>query len=34
MSPAGFVRAAVTEFSRYASEEDWATLTSSISDSS
>ena len=34
MSPAGFVRAAVTEFSRFAAEEDWATLTSSIRDSS
>lgn len=33
MSPAGFVRSAVADFSRYASEEDWATLTSSIRDS-
>ena len=33
LSPAGFVRAAVADFSRFASEEDWATLTSSIRDS-
>ena len=26
-SPAAFVRAAVSDFSRFASEEDWATLT-------
>lgn len=32
MTPAGFVRAAVADFSRFASEEDWATLTSSIRD--
>ena len=31
--PAGFVRAAVADFSRFASEEDWATLTSSMRDS-
>jgi hypothetical protein len=33
MTPAGFVRAAVADFSRLAAEEDWATLTSSIRDS-
>ncbi len=33
LSPAGFVRAAVADFSRLASEEDWATLTSSLRDS-
>lgn len=33
LSPAGFVRMAVADFSRFASEEDWATLTSSIRDS-
>lgn len=33
MSPAGFVRAAVADFSRFAAEEDWATLVSSIRDS-
>ena len=33
LTPAGFVRAAVADFSRFASEEDWATLTSSIRDS-
>ena len=32
VTPAGFVRAAVADFSRFASEEDWATLTSSIRD--
>jgi len=32
LTPAGFVRAAVADFSRFASEEDWATLTSSIRD--
>ena len=32
-SPAGFVRAAIADFSRFASEEDWATLTSSMRDS-
>ena len=32
MSPAGFVRAAVADFSRLASEEDWATLVSSLRD--
>ena len=34
LSPTGYVRAAVSEFSRFASEEDWATLTSSLRDSS
>jgi hypothetical protein len=29
-SPAAFVRAAVSDFSRFASEEDWATLTSRL----
>ncbi len=33
MSPTGYVRAAVSDFSRFASEEDWATLTSSMRDS-
>lgn len=33
MSPAGYVRAAVADFSRFAAEEDWATLTSSLRDS-
>ncbi len=33
MSPTGYVRAAVADFSRFASEEDWATLTSSLRDS-
>ena len=33
MTSTGFVRAAVADFSRFASEEDWATLTSSIRDS-
>jgi hypothetical protein len=32
-SPTGYVRAAVADFSRFASEEDWATLTSSLRDS-
>ena len=30
MSPTGFVRAAIADFNRLASEEDWATLTSSL----
>ena len=34
LTPAGFVRSAVADFSRFASEEDWATLTSSLRDSS
>lgn len=33
LTPAGFVRAAVADFARFAAEEDWATLTSSIRDS-
>lgn len=33
MSPAGFIRSAVADFSRLASEEDWATLISSLRDS-
>ena len=32
LTPAGFVRAAVADFSRFAAEEDWATLTSSLRD--
>lgn len=32
-SPAGYVRAAVSDFARFAGEEDWATLVSSIRDS-
>ena len=33
MTPTGYVRAAVADFSRFAAEEDWATLTSSMRDS-
>jgi hypothetical protein len=33
IAPTAFVRAAVAEFARFASEEDWATLTSSMRDS-
>lgn len=33
MTPTGYVRAAVADFTRFASEEDWATLTSSMRDS-
>lgn len=33
LAPAGFVRSAVADFSRLASEEDWATLMSSLRDS-
>jgi hypothetical protein len=33
LTPAGFVRSAVADFSRLASEEDWATLVSSLRDS-
>ena len=33
LSFAGYVRTAVADFSRFASEEDWATLTSSLRDS-
>ena len=32
VTPVGFVRAAVADFSRFASEEDWATLVSSMRD--
>lgn len=31
--PSSFVRAAIAEFSRFASEEDWATLTSRLRNS-
>ena len=30
MTPAGYVRMAMSDFNRFASEEDWATLTSSL----
>lgn len=30
LSPGGFVRVAVADFGRFASEEDWATLTSTL----
>ena len=33
LGPAGFVRSAVADFSRFAAEEDWATLISSLRDS-
>ena len=33
LTPTGFVRLAVADFSRFAAEEDWATLTSSLRDS-
>ena len=33
LTPAGFVRSAVADFSRLAAEEDWATLISSLRDS-
>lgn len=33
LSVTGYVRAAVADFSRFAAEEDWATLTSSLRDS-
>ena len=33
LTQAGFVRSAVADFSRFAAEEDWATLTSSLRDS-
>ena len=32
LTPAGFVRTAVADFSRFAAEEDWATLVSSMRD--
>lgn len=33
LTPTSYVRAAVSDFSRFASEQDWATLTSSLRDS-
>lgn len=30
LTPAGYVRTAVADFNRFAAEEDWATLTSSL----
>jgi hypothetical protein len=33
MSPTGYVRCAVSDFARFASEEDWAHLTSRLRDS-
>ena len=30
MSPTSYVRAAISDFARFASEEDWATLTSTL----
>ncbi len=33
LTPTGYVRSAVADFARFASEEDWATLTSSLRDS-
>jgi len=30
MTPTSYVRAAIADFSRFASEEDWATLTSNV----
>ena len=33
LTPTGYVRAAIADFNRYASEEDWATLTSSLRNS-
>ena len=32
LTPSAYVRVAVADFTRYASEEDWATLTSAIRD--
>ena len=32
LTPTGYVRAAMANFNRFASEEDWATLTSSLKD--
>lgn len=34
ISPAAYARMAIADFSRFASEEDWATLTSSLRDAS
>ena len=33
LSPTGFIRVAIADFTRFAAEEDWATLTSSLRDS-
>jgi hypothetical protein len=33
-TPTGYVRSAIADFSRFASEEDWATLVSTMRDSS
>lgn len=33
LSPTGYVRSAIADFSRFASEEDWATLVSTLRDS-
>lgn len=33
MTPTGYVRAAISDFNRFAAEEDWATLISSLRDS-
>ena len=33
MTPTGYVRAAMADFNRFAAEEDWATLTSSLRNS-
>jgi hypothetical protein len=30
LTPTGYVRAAMSDFNRFASEEDWATLTSTL----
>ncbi|HEX6073263.1 MAG TPA: hypothetical protein VFY95_09685 [Sphingomicrobium sp.] len=32
MTPTGYVRTAMSDFNRFAAEEDWATLTSSLRD--
>ena len=32
LTPTGYVRTAVADFNRFAAEEDWATLTSSLRD--
>lgn len=32
LTPTGYVRAAMSDFNRFAAEEDWATLTSSLRD--
>ena len=34
VTPTGYVRAAIADFTRFAAEEDWATLTSSLRDNS